>query len=55
MTETHYELPNPRGLTPLVRRAAARAIVAANSANGDPTDERIVRIAEGCELRTATS
>lgn len=51
MDEIEYELPNPRGLTPRVRQSAARAIVAANDANGEPTDPRIVRIAEGYELR----
>jgi hypothetical protein len=36
-----------RPLAPEVRRAAVRAVIAANTANGKETDARIVAIAEG--------
>ena len=36
-----------RPLAPAARQAAARAVMAANKANGKPSDPRIVAIAKG--------
>ncbi|MEZ0363393.1 hypothetical protein ACAG26_06765 [Mycobacterium sp. pUA109] len=48
MTTTERESTPARRRRPIeVRRAAARLVVAANTANGKKTDPRIVAIAEG--------
>lgn len=46
--------PKRRVLAPEVRRAAARMVIAANKANGEASDPRIVAIAEG-KLSSTTS
>jgi hypothetical protein len=44
---THASATTRRPRAPEARRAAARAVIAANTANGKETDARIVAIAEG--------
>lgn len=47
MTTTERRTATRRTLAPEARRAAARMVIAANTANGRPTDPRITAIAEG--------
>lgn len=50
MTTTEHQASGPakrRPLAPEVRRAAARMILAANKANREEPDPRVVAIAEG--------
>jgi hypothetical protein len=47
--------PKRRVLAPEVRRAAARMVIAANKANGETPDPRIVAVAEGKASSTKTT